>query len=731
MQAHEHFWQRYRVEIGVFFFLFLTYAYFYQCGQHNEAARFDLVRAIVERGQVNIDAYCYNSADIIRYGTHMYSNKAPGTSLLGVVPFFFLWHFFRAFFNLPVWVFEHILTYVTTVVTVSLFSALAGALLFHLLVRLSRNVLFSFFVMLAYSLGTIVFPFSTMFFSHQLAGAFLFFCFYLLHTTRQRLESGSKASPIALIAAGFCAGFAVSIEYPTFLLSCLLGLYALWVLRKRFWIVGYFVLGAIGGGATLLAYDWFAFKRLIYIPYEAYTHTAQSSYPGHRKGFMGVTFLPSLSILWKTTFHPQRGLFYCNPVLILAIPGLFLLFTKKRLRAEALLFLLMAIFFIVFFNGSFSDSIVYWGGAYSTGPRHIIPVLPFLIIPLYVFADRVRLLFYPLLLVSIFFMLTATAVEPRLPYEYNNPLKQLLIPKFLESKLALNTLRIFDPHFTTEDSTAFNIGKLVRLKPAFELLPLYIFWLGGLCVLLMWMRRRVVGIAQELGAESRGLAEGKYLPTPRAAELIGVPAPPQRAWDFAPLARVFKPACTSRPRFSLVPVLLVTLAYLAGLFVAPIIHQHRVRTGLRTGSGLIGKYYRGKTWQGTPEFIRKDRILHFPWDVDGTPIPGAFSVEWNGSLAIDKPGIYRFTLESDDGSWLYLDNRLVVDNGGEHAAIQKSGLVNLTQGKHTIRVRYFNSQFSGVLKLFWTPPGGHLQIVPSEVLHSEPPGDQASRQRSF
>jgi fibro-slime domain-containing protein len=715
MQTDKKFTQRYRVEIGVFFFLFLTYAYFYQGGQHNEAARFDLVRAIVERGQVHIDPYVYNSADIIRYGTHMYSNKAPGTSLVGVVPFFVLWHFFRAFFDLPVWVFEHLLCYVTTVLTISLFSALAGALIFHLLVRLSRNVLFSFYVTLAYSLGTITFPFSTLFFSHQLAAALLFFCFYLLFSTRQRLESGGRACPATLLLAGFCAGFAVTVEYPTFLLMCALGLYALWILRKSFWLLAYFILGGMIGGAILLAYDWFAFKRLIYIPYEAYTHAGPSSYPGHRKGFMGVTFVPSLNILYKTMFHPQRGLFYCNPVLLLAIPGLFLLFAKKHLRPEAALFALTAILFIIFFNASFSDSIVYWGGAYSTGPRHIIPLLPFLVIPLYVFADRVRVIFYPLLLVSIFFMLTATAVEPRLPYEYNNPLFQLLIPKFLNSKLALNTLRIFDPHFTTENSTAFNIGKLFRLKPVLQLLPLYVFWLGGLFILLLWMRRRVASIADQLAAGEQVSGGEDYFPEPGSAQLIGVPPAPRPAWGAAPLARAFK------PRFSVGAVMLVAFVYLAALFLAPIIYQHRARSALRTGSGLIGTYYRGKTWQGTPEFVRKDKILYFPWDAEGTPIPGAFSVEWKGFVEISKPGVYRFTLESDDGSWLYIDNRLIVDNGGEHSALQKTGAINLAEGKHIIRVRYFNSQFNGVLKLFWTPPGGHLEIVPGDALHSEPP----------
>jgi hypothetical protein len=58
----------------------------------------------------------------------------------------------------------------------------------------------------------------------------------------------------------------------------------------------------------------------------------------------------------------------------------------------------------------------------------------------------------------------------------------------------------------------------------------------------------------------------------------------------------------------------------------------------------------------------------------------------------------------------------VDQNSSEHSAVQETGAINLAQGEHIIRVRYFNSQFNSVLNLFWTPPGGHLEIVPSDAL---------------
>ncbi|MBP6633988.1 MAG: hypothetical protein KA297_31540, partial [Kofleriaceae bacterium] len=62
----------------------VAYAYFYQAGGWNQNSRFDLTRALVERGTVRIDAYERNTGDESRRAGHMYSDKAPGVSLAAV-----------------------------------------------------------------------------------------------------------------------------------------------------------------------------------------------------------------------------------------------------------------------------------------------------------------------------------------------------------------------------------------------------------------------------------------------------------------------------------------------------------------------------------------------------------------------------------------------------------------------------------------------------------------------
>ena len=66
-----------------------------------------------------------------------------------------------------------------------------------------------------------------------------------------------------------------------------------------------------------------------------------------------------------------------------------------------------------------------------------------------------------------------------------------------------------------------------------------------------------------------------------------------------------------------------------------------------------------------------------------------FAIDYTGRFWIEKPGLYRFALTSDDGSRLDIDDQMVVDNDGIHPAVTKSGSVELAGGIHKIRVQYF------------------------------------------
>jgi len=66
-----------------------------------------------------------------------------------------------------------------------------------------------------------------------------------------------------------------------------------------------------------------------------------------------------------------------------------------------------------------------------------------------------------------------------------------------------------------------------------------------------------------------------------------------------------------------------------------------------------------------------------------------FAIDYKGKIYVRKPGIYTFSLLSDDGSKLLIDGKTVIDNDGIHPPKEKTGSTYLGKGLHNIEVEYF------------------------------------------
>jgi hypothetical protein len=83
-----------------------------------------------------------------------------------------------------------------------------------------------------------------------------------------------------------------------------------------------------------------------------------------------------------------------------------------------------------------------------------------------------------------------------------------------------------------------------------------------------------------------------------------------------------------------------------------------------------------------------------------------FAIDYTGRFWIEKPGVYRFALTSDDGARLYIDDQLIVDNDGMHPPRTQEGEVELSGGVHRLRVPYFQGpRFEVALVLEVAGPG--------------------------
>ena len=95
------------------------------------------------------------------------------------------------------------------------------------------------------------------------------------------------------------------------------------------------------------------------------------------------------------------------------------------------------------------------------------------------------------------------------------------------------------------------------------------------------------------------------------------------------------------------------------------------------------------------------------------------AVVFTAQLEVSTPGEYTFYTTSDDGSTLYVDNQLVVNNDGDHGVQERSGSVSLAKGKHTLKIEYFNGGGGYYLDAKYQGPGIGKQIIPADKLSQE------------
>jgi alpha-L-fucosidase len=99
------------------------------------------------------------------------------------------------------------------------------------------------------------------------------------------------------------------------------------------------------------------------------------------------------------------------------------------------------------------------------------------------------------------------------------------------------------------------------------------------------------------------------------------------------------------------------------------------------------------------------------------PAPGEHvAMRFTGFLDVPQDELYRFALASDDGSRLWIDGQLVVDNDGLHATVERRGARALAKGLHPIEVVWFNKTGGAELRLRWALPGQEFREVPESAL---------------
>jgi alpha-L-fucosidase len=91
------------------------------------------------------------------------------------------------------------------------------------------------------------------------------------------------------------------------------------------------------------------------------------------------------------------------------------------------------------------------------------------------------------------------------------------------------------------------------------------------------------------------------------------------------------------------------------------------------------------------------------------------ALKFTGRIYVEDPDVFVFELTSDDGSKLWIDDDLVIDNDGLHSALSKRGRAALGIGWHTVVVGWFNKTGGAELSLKCGVLGSQLGPVPFRV----------------
>ncbi len=281
------------------------------------------------------------AVDRSRRAGHLYSDKAPGLSLLEVPA--------AAAVSLPLpssWPDESVRLWVVRALSVGL-AFLASAFLVG---RVSEGLApgYGGVSMVGFALGTLAAPFAVANFDHVPAGTLDLAAFLLAWARRP-------------VLAGLVAGAALLTEYESGAVLVLVGIYiALQGARP----LGRYVLGLLPGLLLLGAYDWAAFGAPWHLSYRY----LDNEYAARQSaGFFGI-HVPHLHSAWLVTGGSQ-GLLVVSPIVVACVYGLFLL--GRRYRAEAILCAAVGVAFFLVDSGYFAP----YGGL-SPGPRFLVPSLP-------------------------------------------------------------------------------------------------------------------------------------------------------------------------------------------------------------------------------------------------------------------------------------------------------------------------------------------------------------------
>jgi hypothetical protein len=312
----------------------------YRFGEQDRS-RLCLTQALAH-GRVSNDSCLATALDRSSYGGHLYSDKAPGMSILQLPAAEAL-----RLGPEPRWADEPLRIWGIRLLS----SGIAFLACVWLVGRIAEGIAprFGAPTLVAFGLGTLVAPLAATSFGHVTAAALGFGAFALAWRRRA-------------LAAGLLAGAALLFEYQAAMIAAIVGIY-LAVAGVRPLLR--YAAGALPGAALLAAYETAAFDRPWHL---SYAYVANRFQADQAQGLFGIGAPHAFSTY--LVFAGGGGLLVISPVVAAGAAGLGAL--VRRYPPEAVACIAVGIAFLALDCGYF---LAY--GGFSPGPRFLVPALPF------------------------------------------------------------------------------------------------------------------------------------------------------------------------------------------------------------------------------------------------------------------------------------------------------------------------------------------------------------------
>jgi hypothetical protein len=450
--------------LALFLSLCFCFTYFSQGGGHNQNATYGEIRGIVEHGtfDMTLTGYQEITSDVAKYNGRIFSNKSPNIIFFTAPAY---WMFYNSAKSLGIdtkgKVFQLAGIHTINFFSAGVWGALLSLVLFFVLKELYPRLRAEDRLWLsgAFCLGSLVFPYATVAFSHA------FEVFWVMYVFWRSLVWNREPTKTRTVLLGVGFGGAMLANPLTILLTPAIYLNVLLASKRKVLDLVLLSIVVVLVMSPLLSYNYYNFGSIM-----EGNRTHMSDVYLDQDLFMGVFSAPHFERLKRIFIWGHRSIIPSMAYLWFCVPAIFYIYKFKKITLPRFSGWIPLSAFIIY--TTFMLSFNGWHGGSCFGPRYMMPLILFMAVFSVPFYWLQKTLYRALLSFSVFVMFMATAIDMMPANIHQSPLKDIIFRGFKNGNYPMGGY----PSFPGMEGLNFkyNFGQLLGLNGHLSVLPLFV-----------------------------------------------------------------------------------------------------------------------------------------------------------------------------------------------------------------------------------------------------------------